>query len=135
MYMSYYKYKNLLSYNSESSIKNDYEKKLQIIHDVIYPEYTKGKKSLYELAMYYQIEKYLIEEYILKIEKQHTQNTDNKSNIIETSKDTKMDSILDNKSNIIETSENTKMDSILDNKLNILETKLDYIISILNKSI
>ena len=114
--MSYYKYKNLLSYNSDSSIKNDYEKKIQIIPDVIYPEYKKGNKSLYELAMYYQIEKYLIEEYIYKMEKQHTQNTDNKSNIVETSED-------------------TKMDSILENKFNILETKLDYIISILNKSI
>lgn len=114
--MSYYKYKNLRSFNSESSIQNDYEKKLQIIPDVIYPEYKKGEKSLYELAMYYQIEKCLIEEYIYKIEKQHTQNTDNKSNIIETSDD-------------------TKMDSILENKLDILEKKLDYIISTLHKSI
>jgi hypothetical protein len=110
--MVYYKYKNLTSFNTESSIENAYEKKLQIIPDVIYPEYKKGEKSLYELAMYYQIEKYLIEEYIQKVEKQHTQNTDNKSNIIETSEDTKMDS-----------------------KLDILEKKLDYIISTLCKSI
>jgi hypothetical protein len=120
--MSYYKYKNLSSFNSESSIQNDYENKLQIIPDVIYPEYKKGEKSLYELAMYYQIEKYLIEEYIQKIEKQHTQNTDNTDNT-------------DNKSNIIETSDDTKMDSILENKLDILEKKLDYIISTLHKSI
>jgi hypothetical protein len=114
--MAYYKYKNLTSFNTDSCIENAYEKKLQIIPDVIYPEYKKGEKSLYELAMYYQIEKYLIEEYIQKVEKQHTQNTDNKSNIIETS-------------------ENTKMDSILENKLDILEKKLDYIISTLCKSI
>jgi hypothetical protein len=66
--------------------------------------------------MYYQIEKYLIEEYIKKIEKQHTQNTENKSNIIEASDD-------------------TKMDSILEDKLDILEKKLDYIISTLHKNI
>lgn len=87
--MSYYKYKNLTLADAQSSIQTEYDKKLQMIPDVIYPEYKKGGKSLYELAMYYQIEKYLIEEYIQKIETQHIQNTDNTYIV-----DTKNDNIL-----------------------------------------
>jgi len=42
------------------------KKKLRMIPEVIYSEYKKGTKNIYELADYYQIEGYLITEYIKK---------------------------------------------------------------------
>ena len=114
--MPHYKYKNLLSYNSESSIKNDYEKKLQIISDVIYPEYKKGR-TIDELANCYKLESYLIEEYIYKME---NKQSDNK---LSTSDDKQTDYNNFYKEQI----------TILGNKLLTLEEKLDYIINVISK--
>lgn len=63
----YYKFEDLNLYN-KLPFDSPYEKKLKLIPEVIYPEFKKGKKSIDELANYYFIEKYLIEEYIQKIE-------------------------------------------------------------------
>lgn len=63
----YYKYKDLELHNSESSLKIEYEKKLQMLPDIIYPEYKKGR-GIHELANSYKFETYLIEEYIHKME-------------------------------------------------------------------
>lgn len=63
----YYKYKDLELHNSESSFAIEYEKKLQMLPDIIYPEYKKGR-SIYELANYYKFETYLIKEYIYRME-------------------------------------------------------------------
>ena len=80
-----------------------------------YPEYKKGNKSLYTLANDYQIEKYLIEQYIQKKEKEEA----------DIQKDEK----------IIKTEHTTIEEFIasMENKLITLEQKLDYIIGILTK--
>ena len=104
----YYKYKDLELYNSESLVNREYEKKLQMFPDIIYPEYKKGK-TVHELANCYQLETYLIEEYILKME---NKQSDNKLSTVEISDD-----------KII----------ALENKLMTLEQKLDYIISVISK--
>jgi hypothetical protein len=49
-----------------------------MIPEVIYSEYKKGTKNIYELADYYQIEGYLITEYIKKVEKSDTNEVDQK---------------------------------------------------------
>ena len=121
----YYKYEDLQSHNSESYCKTAYENKLKMIPDIIYPEYKKGGKSLYELAMNYQIEKYLIEEYIQKIE---NQQTDNKSIIKEICHDKQVNY----DSSYAEKITALKLNS-LENKMMILEQKMDHIISIITK--
>jgi hypothetical protein len=71
----YYQYKDLKLYNTKI-LETPYETKLKIIPDVIYPEYKKGRK-LHELANYYKIEQYLIEDYIRSIEIENNDlNTD-----------------------------------------------------------
>lgn len=118
----YYEYKNLESYNSESPEKREYEKKIQLFPDIIYPEYKKGR-TINELANCYKLESYLIEEYILKME---NKQSNNKLSTIE---------ISDDKQNYNDSAEKItalKFTS-LENKMMTLEQKLDYIISIIAK--
>jgi hypothetical protein len=106
----YYKFEDL---SRELPYDSAYEKKLKIIPKVIYPEFKKGKKSVDELANYYFIEKYLIEEYIEKIEKKSNDDKKTEDNNITTSEDT-----------II-----VKLAS-LENELIVLNKKLENIINV-----
>jgi hypothetical protein len=115
----YYKYKDLETNNSESYLKTAYEKKLRMISDTIYPEYKKGK-GICELSNNYNLESYLIEEYIQKIE---TKQSDNNLNVVE---------ICNDKQTYCDIFYIDKITE-LGNKLITLEQKLDYIISIISK--
>ncbi len=106
----YYKFEDL---SQELPYDSAYEKKLKMIPEVIYPEFKKGKKSIDELANYYFIEKYLIEEYIEKIEKKSNDKKIDDNNNITKSEDT-----------II-----VKLAS-LENELIVLNKKLDNIINV-----
>lgn len=100
----YYDYENMKK-ESKLSKESPYEKKLKIIPEIIYPEYKLGQKQIHELANYYKIEQYLIEEYIQKMDDDKTKD------------DISHESSL----------------SSLENKLMKMEQKLDHIISIITK--
>jgi hypothetical protein len=106
----YYKYEDL---SKELPFYSAYEKKIKVIPEVIYPEFKKGKKNIDELANYYFIEKYLIEEYIAKIEKESNNKKIDDNNNITTCEDTIV----------------VKLAS-LENELIVLNKKLDNIINI-----
>ncbi|WP_396189477.1 hypothetical protein [Flavobacterium sp.] len=116
----YYDYETIKKRESD----DPYEKKLRMIPEVIYPEYKKGTKSIYELADYYQIEVYLIKEYIKKVEKSDI----NKDTKIQQDQKDKQEHEHQHNERITE----LKLTS-LENKMMILEEKLDYIISLMKK--
>ena len=111
----YYDYQNIIKCQTKIPYDEPYEKKLRIIPNIIYPEYKKGGKSIHELANYYQIEAYLIEEYIEKQE----QTYNNKS-----CKDVNKDNGLD--------VFNEKIVS-LEKKVNTLDEKINRIIDIIER--
>ncbi len=112
----YYDYETIKKRESD----DPYEKKLRMIPEVIYPEYKKGTKSIYELADYYQIEGYLITEYIKKVETSKTNEVDQK--------DKQENQEIKYNEKITE----LKLSS-LEKKMMILEEKLDYVISLIKK--
>ena len=111
----YYDYQNIIKCQTKIPYDEPYEKKLRIIPNIIYPEYKKGGKSIHELANYYQIEAYLIEEYIEKEEQSH-----NNKSCKDVNKDNGQDVF------------NEKIVS-LEKKVNTLDEKINRIIDIIER--
>ena len=120
----YYDYQNIIKCETKIPYDEPYEKKLRTIPNVIYPEYKKGGKSIHELANYYQIEAYLIEEYIEKVEQSHNNN--------KWCKDVNKDKIRHEKRDNGQDVFAAKIVS-LEKKVDTLEEKIDHIIDIIKK--
>jgi len=98
--------------------------KYRVISHILYIEYKNGNKTIDDLSLEYNIEKYLIEKYINKIETQITSVKQNNYDSNDENTETKP------KINIKLLFE--KLTSF-ENKMLTIEQKLDFIISIISK--